>query len=337
MKKLLILVAFVSMFAQETTHGVKEGDTLWDIAGYYYQNPFLWPYVWRANLAQIEDPHWIYPEQQFVIPPSPEQGLTALPPEETGYAPPVAAPPPTPVDKEETEVISVVTPEPKLFSAEMMHRVGVVVADMMEPWARIIGTEPADQEMITAYKITYIDRSADLAEGDMLTVYRPGQTLKHPRTGDVLGEEVIMLGIVEIEAVGAEGSRCKVRASYDIMKKGDFLMPYEAVEAVNLVELVETEQDIEAYVVDLRTMHQMAPPHVFVYIDQGEMTGAAVGDVYAVYHERKVDGKEMPDFDIGKIQIVKVFEKVSIGMLLRDREPIPIKRGEKCRLMMEAR
>ena len=336
MRKLLILVAFVSMFAQETTHEVKEGDTLWDIAGYYYQNPFLWPYVWRANLAKIEDPHWIYPEQQFVIPPSPEQGLAAMPPEETGYAPPVVAPPPPP-DREATEVISVVTPEPKLFSAEMVHRAGLIVADKMLPWAQIVGTEPPDQTMITSYKTIYIDRSVDLAEGDMLTIYRPGRTLKHPRTGDVLGEEVIILGVAHVEAVGTEGSRCKVTASYDIIKKGDHLMPFEPVEAVNLIELVETEQDVEGYVVEVKTMQQMAPPHVLVYIDQGEMNGAAVGDVYTVYQEKKVSGKEMPDFNIGRIQIVKVFEKASIGLLLSEREPIPIKRGEKCRLAMEAR
>jgi hypothetical protein len=336
MKKLLILVAFVSMFAQETTHEVKEGDTLWDIAGYYYQNPFLWPYIWRANLAQIEDPHWIYPEQQFVIPPSPEQGLTAMPPEETGYAPPVVAPPPPP-GKEETEVISVVSPKPKLFSTEMVHRAGLIVPDKLQPWARIIGTEPPDQKMITTYKTIYIDRSVDLSEGDMLTIYRPGRTLKHPRTGDVLGEEVIILGVAQVDGVASEGSRCKVTASYDIIRDGDYLMPYESVEDVDPVELVETEQDVEGYVVELRTMQQMAPPHVFVYIDQGEMSGAAVGDVYTVYQEKKVGGKEMPDFDIGRIQIVKVYDKASIGLLLSERQPIPIKRGEKCRLAMEAR
>ncbi|UCC13102.1 MAG: LysM peptidoglycan-binding domain-containing protein, partial [candidate division WOR-3 bacterium] len=34
MRKMLILLVFVSIFAQETTHVVKEGDTLWDIAGW---------------------------------------------------------------------------------------------------------------------------------------------------------------------------------------------------------------------------------------------------------------------------------------------------------------
>ena len=115
MKKLLILLVFVSVFAQEATHTVKDGDTLWDIAGFYYQNPFLWPYIWRANLTKINDPHWIYPEQMFVIPPSPEEGVSEFAEEVPEYIPEeaVAMVPP---EQGVTDVFSVVKPEERIFS-----------------------------------------------------------------------------------------------------------------------------------------------------------------------------------------------------------------------------
>ncbi len=338
MKKLVILLVFVSVFAQETTHTVKEGDTLWDIAGFYYQNPFLWPYIWRANLTNIADPHWIYPDQSFVIPPSPEEALAEAPAEEMPpYVPEEEVTMIPSALEPTTEVISVIQPEERIFSREIIHRAGFIVADDMPYWGKIVGTEPAGEKHITSFKKVYIDRAADVSVGDELTIFRPGKVLTHPKTGQRLGKEVTVLGMASVEAVGEEGSRCKVMVSYDLIKEGDFVTPYETVLAPENVELIPTTKDIEGYVVELKSDRRMTPPHVFAFIDQGEESGIAVGDVFNVYQERNVGGKDMPDFNIGRIQVVSVFDKASVGLVLADREPITIKRGEHCRLVSEAR
>ena len=40
------------------THAVRSGDSLWSIASQarHYANPWLWPLIWRANLAVLPDP-----------------------------------------------------------------------------------------------------------------------------------------------------------------------------------------------------------------------------------------------------------------------------------------
>jgi nucleoid-associated protein YgaU len=49
---------------------VGRGDTLWGISGRapIYDNPFMWPLIYKANRDQIRDPDLIHPKQVFAIP-----------------------------------------------------------------------------------------------------------------------------------------------------------------------------------------------------------------------------------------------------------------------------
>lgn len=53
-----------------TSHTVVKGECLWWIAEYkqVYNDPFMWPLIYKANRDKIKNPDLIYPGQVFRIP-----------------------------------------------------------------------------------------------------------------------------------------------------------------------------------------------------------------------------------------------------------------------------
>jgi nucleoid-associated protein YgaU len=53
-----------------TSYTVVRGDSLWRISGkeMIYNNPLMWPLIYKANRDKIRDPDLIFPKQVFAIP-----------------------------------------------------------------------------------------------------------------------------------------------------------------------------------------------------------------------------------------------------------------------------
>jgi len=56
--------------ALPVTHTVTKGECLWWISEYkhVYNDPFMWPVIYKANRDKISNPDLIYPGQQFDVP-----------------------------------------------------------------------------------------------------------------------------------------------------------------------------------------------------------------------------------------------------------------------------
>lgn len=78
------LMAPTFAFGQDSTvtprtHVVRKGDTLWDIARTYTNDPFRWKDVYELNTATVRDPHWIYPGERLRLPSAAVADNTATP------------------------------------------------------------------------------------------------------------------------------------------------------------------------------------------------------------------------------------------------------------------
>ncbi|WP_147819315.1 LysM peptidoglycan-binding domain-containing protein [Salidesulfovibrio onnuriiensis] len=56
--------------ALPVSHTVTKGECLWWISEYkhIYNDPFMWPMIYKANRDKIKNPDLIYPGQEFEIP-----------------------------------------------------------------------------------------------------------------------------------------------------------------------------------------------------------------------------------------------------------------------------
>ncbi len=54
--------------AKMPVHRVQKKESLWKIARKYYNDPFKWRWIFKANIRQITDPNKIYPETILDIP-----------------------------------------------------------------------------------------------------------------------------------------------------------------------------------------------------------------------------------------------------------------------------
>jgi len=346
MKKIVPLFLLIFLFQGERVHTVKKGDTLWDIAGYYYNNPFFWVAIWKVNIDKIEDPHWIYPGQVFLIP--------EIPPIE-GVLYPVYGvkeierlKPPLRVEEEGIVEIKVVKPPVPAVAKELVLSSGFIAKrEEVDIIGMVIGSEENKKRLFYWDKLYLNKGEADgIKKDDRFIVFRFGKEIRSPMKG-VLGTLFEPLGIVRVLRTEKNSSLSLLEKTYEIVNASDknYFREIELPEIPYDVKIYPVrERNIQAQIVHIKEEPgSTLEPFDIVYIDAGEDDGVKIGDLFEIYRE----GKEVKDSQTGKIiklpyiflgtlQVMNV-KKNSSTCYTRAVAKEGIKIGDKVRLVGEIR
>ncbi|WP_437734630.1 LysM peptidoglycan-binding domain-containing protein [Sorangium sp. So ce1335] len=235
------------------SHSVRRGDTLWDISGRYYTNPYAWPQVWALN-PQLQNPHWIYPGDRIRLRDpneGPTRGSIGL---RTGAAGRGSRVPPKTI---------------------FLRGLGWVDDIKKDTWGELVAS-PEDQMLLSEGDDIYLKLSDDhdVAIGQALTIFRE---IKKVRSGDVRGELVTVRGTARVDRYNPKTHMVRARLveSLDVVERGDKVG--SVLRRFDVVPPAAAEQDLEAKIIAAIYPYQLVGQHQVVFIDKGEKDGVKPG------------------------------------------------------------
>jgi hypothetical protein len=320
------------------SYTIKEGDTLWDISNAFLKDPFLWPFIWKAN-PSITNPDLIYPGNKLAIPSlapieramksqaEPEQKEQPVEKEPAKTEPKAAAgqPPagaPLAAAGEEEHAAANKLMVPQETPVPMMDQYSMLSAGFVSPDESkdlIVGSK--DGKTILGYDdIVYvtIHSNEDAAIGDKFIIYKPLNKVKHPITGKDYGSLVKVLGILQLTAKGAPGTYiARITLSFDAAEKGSMLTPYqEPTLTYNTAQAKPKE--ITGYLLEVMDGRTLNAQTDIVYLDKGSDDGVESGDRFVVY--AKTQKETYPKNLIGEVQVFLVREHTSTAIVRKSTD-----------------
>jgi LysM repeat protein len=308
----LVAVVILSGFVltqQVATHTVVRGDTLWDLAQHYYQNPFEWRRIWEANRENVADPNLIYPHQVLTIP-GREAAVTEVT-VEAPEPPPGPERPAEPAAQERTifydaEAAGVAQPVrgrefPRLaVSRDMAHQA---------PWLIAPGETPAHVGALEDFaggvsrsstprgyqRVRLSFRGDPPRVGSRLLMYRVFRTIED------VGEVVVPTGVVTVEGLQDDGAVGIITREYQRIQLGDLLGPLPDLTLTPGQEAAPIDDGPWAMIVGFDRGSALNDINVIAFLDLGGSDGVTVGDEFDYVNPEAGEGHVE-----GRLQVVGV-------------------------------
>ena len=279
---------------------IQKGDTLWDLAGKWLGDPFLWPQVWDEN-RYVLDSHWIYPGDPLVVPGRP----TVVPEEPTAEAtPPAEAEEEAPVEEAAQTPPAPAAPAMILVAAPSdVYCAGYIEPEHVASGLWVGGSEDPEQHALAEGDVIYLNqgRNQGLGPGDEFTVVRAVNKVQHPSTGQAMGTYIRRLGKVRVMLAQEDTSTAVIEMSCSDIHYSDELLPWTPIPIPRRASMPPFDRydvtpsggptgEIVALAPELSNV---AAGNV-IHVDLGLASGVQPGDVLTMYR---------PQIDLPRLQI----------------------------------
>lgn len=343
------------------THTVKKGDTLWDLAHFYLNDPFLWPEIYRLNTAIVQDPHWIYPGQLLHLPGGDVQTASADQPvvdqAEPRFEPtslPVRSEGPTVFREDISKRLSSGDSHSVQGPLDYQHTAVRVGEFYAAPWLDAEGGPKGQGKLVAVADIpgiaktiavqprlgpetrAYVTLPAGIvvAKGDRLMTFEAGPVL--PSGGQVMSPTAI----VEVEATdnGGQATTVRIVQQFAEVVIGQGVIPLDRFNMAPGVRPAPLALGPQSKVVYVPSNAVLPSVQSYVILDATSRDGVKQGDEFTLYRAREkapIPGSdrtvELPEEPIALAQVVKVTDHGTTAIVLDQRQPA-IKLGVDARL-----
>lgn len=320
--------------AEANEYKVVKHDTLWDISGRFFKDPFKWPELWKKN-PQIKNPDLIYPGNIVRISPDgaievitgKEAAVTAVKTETKG---PEELPVVTLEPKEDRIVVlepktvaqeaasapasesvekiiqtekqaETVKAAPKLNAAAMERQGFVSEKSLTESGAIVASKESkyylAEGDIVFISLKNGAGQRENLKVGDRYTVFAPGAKIIHPITGERLGNLIDIRGSLTVTGIG-DVIEAKIGKTFKEIELGSRIRPY--TQPIREVEVTKADTPVDGVVIAGLESKEFLSAGDIIYIDKGRKSGIKRGNALLVF---KRPEKALDPFKDTKIQL----------------------------------
>jgi len=296
---------------------VQVGDTLWDIAATFLNDPWYWPEIWYVN-PEIENPHLIYPGDVLglvYIDGAPR--VTNVRGSSYRLSPEARV---TPLD----EAISSVPYD----SISAFLSTGVVLQeDQVEELPYIVAAK--GEHLIAAAGNTVYVRGTSAEPGSRFNIVHVGEKLVDPDDNHLIGYHGVLIGEGTLRRSGDPGAFA-ITMSKREAKQGDLLIPASVEIPMNFFPKAPSST-IDGRIIHVVDGVTQIGQYQVVVLNRGMNDGLAVGDVLTAFQAGEVvrdkvagGSVRLPEEDAGTIMIFKSYDEISYGLVMEATQAIHV-------------